>query len=194
MADTDLIDIDEARRAVGLRESQINHDEDLQDTFIPAITPIVEDVRGPVVRRPFTFVGAGGRSAVLLPYAIHSVTSVTVAGQALAADGYTANLEAGIVYSGGPINRTVFAGGAGDVVVQYVVGVCDDTASVPANVKLAARLILKSTFGAHTGYQAEDSEGKARMVQTPSGYWIPSEAHALLIAGDTDDLLQPGFA
>lgn len=195
MADSDLIDLPAARRALQLRDSQIQHDSDITTTYIPAVTPVVEDVIGPVVRRPMTFTGDGGRVAVLLPYAIDEVTAVTVDGTALAAGGWTASLGSGIVYAGGPSSPTNFSGGRGAVVVTYVAGICDDTASVPPNVKLAARMILQSMFGSMVGYQDENSDGATpRMVQTPSGYWIPVGAHALLLAGDSGDVVMPGFA
>lgn len=193
MADTDLITLADARTALQLREAQVQYDEDIETTYIPAVTPVVEDVIGPVVKRPRTFTANGGARAVLLPYGIDSVTSVVVDGQALAAGKYSASLSSGIVYAGGSTSPTVFTGGRGAVVVTYVAGVCADTASVPAHIKLAARIILQSMFGSMVGYQGE-SDDQPRMVQTPSGYWIPIAAHALLLAGDGDDLVMPGFA
>ena len=192
MAAEDLITLAEARNALRLPAGSTSRDADIASTYIPAVTPLVEDVTGPVVRRPFTHTTAGGSRAVLLPRAASSITSVTARGVALAADRYTADLAAGVVYAGGPLTPGVFDGGVGDVVVAYVAGLCADTASVPVNIKLGARLVLAWSWqNDQQGRNPDAAAAGPELVQTPSGFWIPAAAYAYL---KPSDATMPGFA
>ena len=147
MADTDVLTLDEARDALRFATGDTTRDDALVGAYVPAVTSVVEDVVGPVVRRTVTHTANGGEGSVLLPTAASSVTSVVEDGTTLTAGAdYVSSLSAGIIYRGSSTGRTTFADGVGSVVVTYVAGLCDTTEDVPANIKLAARLILAATF------------------------------------------------
>ena len=195
MAVEDLIILADARLAVGMRGTAgTDRNADLERTYIPAVTPIVEDIHGgPIVRRPFTHVDDGGSFAVLLPHLPHTVTSVTADGTLLAPTDYTVDAEAGVIYYGTTVPATgTFAGGRGAVTVVYTAGVCDDTTSVPPNLKLAARLVLADQWQSdQQGNRPDTGDGTTDRVTTPSGYDVPARAYALARPGAAD---LPGFA
>lgn len=187
----DLITLAEARKQLRWPAGVNSDDAELEADYIPAATPIVEDIVGPIVRRAFVETLPGGSTSVLLSRAAYSITSVVVDGAAFT--DFTADLTAGIVYGGGPTTPRPFLGGVGSVVVTYVAGKVADTAAVAKNHKMAARIIVARSWQSdHQGFTNPDETYVAKMVKTPSGFEIPSDAYAWL-AGDTDDVM-PGFA
>lgn len=189
--DTDLLTLSEARDALRLSDGDVTRNNALQNVYIPAVTPIVEDIVGPVVKRTVTVVVDGGSSTILLDGPVSSITSITASGQPYTT--FLVDLDAGILYSGGESSRTYFPSGTNSLSVTYVAGVADATATVPANIKLAARIILASLWdldqnGAHPGL---GDTGQGGETVTGSGYRIPAEAYALLEASTVDYM---GFA
>ena len=194
MAATDVLTLDEARDALQRASGDTTRDDVLVSTYVPAVTAVVEDIAGPVVRRSVTVTADGGLSSVLLPTAAYSVTSVVENGTTLTADsGYVVSLPAGVVYRGSSTGRTTFADGVGAVVVTYVAGLCDTTEDVPANIKLAARLILAATFqrDQQGGRPEFGTTGDGATVTTPSGHAIPRDAYSYL---EPSSGAMPGFA
>lgn len=189
MALEDLITKAEARKQLRWPALFTADDDELEQDYIPAATPVVEDVVGPVVQRAFTETLPGGARAVLLSRAASSITSVVVDGTAFT--DFTPDLVAGIVYGGGVLTPRYFGGGVGSVVVTYVAGKVANTGAVPKNIKLAARIIVARAWQAdHQGFTSDDDQAP-RMVRTPSGFEIPADALAFL-ADDGD--VMPGFA
>ena len=196
MAVTDLITLTEAKDAMRIPDSDWTRDATIAGTYIPAVTSVVEDIVGPVVQRPVTHTARGGAAAVLLhSVPVASVTSVVVDGSPMVAGtGFVADVANGIIYAGSATSRATFAGGIGSVVIAYVAGICDDTDSVPENIKLAARMILGSqwTGSDQQGARPEfGSGGDVDTTRTPSGHLIPREAYSLLEPDSVDFL---GFA
>ena len=106
---------------------------------------------------------------------------------------YVSSLSAGIIYRGSSTGRTSFADGVSSVVVTYVAGLCDTTEDVPANIKLAARLILAATFqrDQQGGRPEFGTTGDGATVTTPSGHAIPRDAYSYL---EPSSGAMPGFA
>ncbi|MHA7270402.1 hypothetical protein [Arthrobacter sp. HLT1-20] len=162
-----LISLDDALNAVNAKARMPAEDREDMRLYIAAATPVIEDIVGPVLTSPQTFVTSGGAASVVLPQIPSSITAVAVNGVPLAADEWFE--EAGIVTAGLHGAQSRF--GAGQLVVSYTVGM----AAVPPNVRLGTRELVRhwwqigkqSTGGAVRGqeYQADSF--------TPSGFAVP---------------------
>jgi hypothetical protein len=60
---TDILTLDEARSHLLLVQGDTTRDDDIAGTYVPAVTPVVEDVVGPVVARALTHTADGGELA-----------------------------------------------------------------------------------------------------------------------------------
>lgn len=194
MAAEDLLTLAEARGALKIPAAVTTMDADLSALYIPAVTTIVEDIIGPVVIRSFTDTVEGGGSVLLALRPIVSVTSVTEQGTTLTAGtSYVADLSAGIVYAGSALATRGFLSGVDQVVVTYTAGRVANTAAVPANVKMAARIILAHNYQAdQQGFRPDLGSPDGATVLTPSGYAIPRRAYAYLEPMSTTAI--PSFA
>lgn len=181
-----LIGLSEARKAIGQSAANAK-DEDLR-TYVRAVTLIVEDLAGPMLKVTGKQWTSDGGGPVVLPSAVTSVTSVTESGVALVANtDYTVNLRAGTLWRGTAASPSDFKDGTQNVVVTYTVG----NAVIPANVRLAARLILRQLWIADQQGRPPAAGGAGSdTVTTPSGYAIPQRAFELL--RPTQNV--PGFA
>ena len=175
----DLLTLAEARKAIRLPEGVTARDDDLSETYIPAVTAVVEDVVGPVVQRPVTFTLTGPFSTMFLPSPALSITSVTVDGTALAATEYSTDLKAGMVRR--TSTYTVADDSDSEVTVAYVAGLVADTGDVPAPIKLAARIILAGLWQTREqGFRPEFGTAEESQVTTTSGFLISRYAYSLL--------------
>jgi hypothetical protein len=87
------------------------------------------------------------------------------------------NLHSGIVVRGSVQQPYIFLPGQQNIVVTYNVG----SGTIPPNVKLGARLILRQLWqadqqGQRPAFGSPDND----TVTTPSGYLIGKRAYALL--------------
>ncbi|MBT9255378.1 hypothetical protein KMZ30_07305 [Phycicoccus sp. KQZ13P-1] len=188
MATTDLLTLDDARRACLIPDGVTDRDSDLAGTYVPAVTDVVEDVVGPVVARTFTRTELGGGEAVVLPHVGVSAVSVTVAGAAVASTGFVVDEAAGIVWA----SSGAFGGTTDEVVVTYTAGVATSTADVPAPIRLAARMILAWMWRRDVNGRPDQASGDKTTSKTPSGYDIPQAALSLLRPSAAGRA--PGFA
>lgn len=185
----DILTLADARAALRLAASDTSNDTDLSNTYIPAVTPMVEDLTGPILTQTgLTWTVDGGRTYVTLPSKVTAVTQVTETGVTLVANvDYTVNLRAGVITRGSVQQPYIFLPGQQNIVVTYNVG----TGVIPPNVKLAARIILVQLFRAdQTGARPQFGQPDNDTVTTPSGFAIPKRAFELL--QPTQDV--PGFA
>lgn len=190
---TDILTLDEARSHLLITQGDTTRDDDLAGTYVPAVTPVIEDVVGPVVARTLTHTADGGEPGVLLPHRPVSVESVVENGTTLTAEDYTVSLASGIIWRGSSTSSTAWYAARGTVVVTYTAGAYASTEDVPANIKLAARLILAQLWQSdQQGYRPEFGAADPSVEMTPSGFAIPRRAMALLHAGSSDRM--PGFA
>ena len=184
MAVDDILTLAEARGAIRLPASNTSADTDLAGLYIPALTPIVEDIVGPVVQRSFTVVKNGGDGPLMLAtHRLISITSVTESGVTLVAGtDYVAELSTGMLHRGTSTSvHTHFASGVNAVTVVYVAGVATSTATIPASIKIAGRIILAHLWQAdQQGYRPDFGNPDESIAQTPAGFAIPRRAYALL--------------
>jgi hypothetical protein len=193
VAATDLITLAAARKAIRTPESDTSRDGDLA-IYISAVTPVVEDITGPIIARAGTLTFDGGQPAILLPFPVTGVTSVVELGVVLTAGSdYVADLARGIVYRGAPFRPYVFMPGIQNVVIGYTAGTVPDTGSVPENIQVAARIILAQAWQSdQQGYRPAFGSPETGMSTTPTGFLIPNRAAAFLAASQADNV--PGFA
>ncbi len=190
---SDILTLDEARSHLQIAAGDTTRDDDLMGTYVAAVTPVVEDVIGPVVARTLTHTADGGEPGVLLPHKPVSVESVVENGVTLTAQDYTVSLSSGIVWRGTGTSSASWYAARGTVVVTYTAGAYATTEDVPAHIKLAARLILAQLWQSdQQAYRPEFGAPDTSMTDTPSGFAIPRRAMALLSPGASDRM--PGFA
>lgn len=183
----DILTLDDARKALRLPAANTSNNADLEATYIPATTAVVEDVVGPqIALTGLTYAADGGGAAILLPTAVAAVTGVIESGATLAPGDWFVDADAGLLYRGSSTALSTWAPGIENVTVTYNVG-----GTVPQNVVLAARIILAHLWSAdQEGDRPDFGNGSDEIVATPSGFAIPRRALQLL--APSDDL--PGFA
>jgi hypothetical protein len=189
----DILTLADARLALRLPAADTSNDADLTATYIPAVTPIVEDVIGPVMTMAGRILTVdGGQETILLPSAVTSVQQVTESGVVLTAGtDYTVSLASGWIARGSSSQSgATFKDGTQNVVVSYTAGAAAAPANVAGHIKLAARIILAQLFQADEGYRPQFGSPDDDMEMTPSGFAIPRRAMELLRGAVTI----PGFA
>jgi hypothetical protein len=138
--------------------------------YIAAVTPVIEDIVGPIIPGTFTQIDDGGGWAIPLFNKPTQISSVIELGQLLDPTAYFVDYEAGILYAGRPQATRRFMPGYQAVQVTYQAG----GQLVPPNVRLAARELLRhwwqlgkqGTSGAANGF----GQGE---TYTPNGYAVP---------------------
>ncbi|WP_433252871.1 hypothetical protein ACQPYK_08580 [Streptosporangium sp. CA-135522] len=169
-----IISLADAKRQVKI--ARTDSDDELAE-FVRAVNEICQRHAGTVLRTTVTERRRGGGRALLLDHRpIISVTSVTVpSDQALAADGYELDAEAGVLLRmTGDYER---CWETGRITIVYVAG----RTEVPAHIRQAARIMLQHLW--------ETQRGRMGAVRTPGadevwdprwGYSIPRRALELL--------------
>lgn len=178
-----LLTLGDARAAIGIPATERSKDDDLT-FYVAAVTPIIEDIVGPIASRACDEWHDGGVSSiVLLTSPVLTVTSVSETAGGVTYDlteqpldedvrtpyGFTVDTDSGVVERRSSGSSYPFAGGRRNVRVVYTAG----RAEVPPNVRLAARRLLRHLW------QQEQQGGRPAMsgaeptVVTPSGYAVP---------------------
>lgn len=158
-----LISFADARAAISKTTTDPVNDDDLR-IYIAAVTPIIEDICGPILVCEYTTSGDASKSALALAHTDVTVEAVVVDNNALDANHYRASEAAGVVYSvGRSFNGTTVA-------VTYSAG----SGVIPPNVRLAAREEVRFLWqigkqGGRPSPLANDST----MAWTPSGFAVP---------------------
>jgi hypothetical protein len=184
-----VLSIDDARAAIRAPSADASMNDDLTGTYIPAVDTIIESLSGPQVGSTGrTLTVDGGHTAILLPVGNATVTSLSESGTTLSLNSdYTVNSLAGIVSRGSVYQPYVFLPGYQNVVVTYNAG----PSTAPANVKLAARVILAHLWQSDIGpTQDFGSPADSDVLMTPAGFAIPRRAVELLRPTPA----MPGFA
>lgn len=162
-----LISLDDAENSLNAKGRMPAEDREDLRLYIAAATPVIEDIVGPVLTSPETFVTSGGTGTVVLPQIPSSITAIAVNGVSLAADEWFE--EAGIVTAGRHGAESRF--GAGQLVVNYTVGM----AAVPPNIRLGTRELVRHWW--QIGKQASGGAVRGQEYQadafTPSGFAVP---------------------
>ncbi len=134
-----IVPLADARAALNIPSTVTTNDDEIT-LYIAAATDYIENLTGPLLSvTGKTWTADGGRSSVMLPEQAASITSVTVDGTATT--DYTADLRAGILWSGtgSSAGSTTFDTGKANVVVTYTVG----GTTVPPAAVLAARELVR---------------------------------------------------
>jgi hypothetical protein len=168
-----LITLAEARASLGFTTANTAYDSDIE-TYIEAATPVIENITGPLLEKQRTFAFDGGVEKIVLPVPFSSVVSVTENGATVT--DYVADPDKGIITAGTTLAPDVFEPGVDNIVVVVNVG----SATVPANVKLAARELVR--FWWQQGRQANiPAFGEApESGSVPMGFAVPKRVYELL--------------
>lgn len=200
MADLlDLLDLDEAKRAVNLSESRVGQEQNLE-LAVTAVSRVVDDLRGPVVARTITGeVHDGGTAYLILrKQPVYAVTSVveynSTTPTTLAAEvfpGTTSSYDywldhRGVLHrrSGGAYST--FAGTR--VVVTYQAGRYATTAAVDEQWKKAASEILAGNWSKFAAVWARGGDPFADPaffdeVTNTLNRWVPLSDRVPLVNG-----------
>lgn len=179
-----IITLAEARSSLNLASGDTAKDSDIE-FYVEAATPIIESIVGPVIVKSRVLTFDGGRDALVLPYQISSVTSITEDG--VATTDYTANLTAGIIYGGDSPTRRTFEDGVQNIVVTVSVG----SATVPKNVTLMARELVRHWWQTTRQTQRSSFQATAQEVASQP---LPVGVSRRLQELAADVNAQPGFA
>lgn len=168
-----LVTLEDVRKSLGFAATDTTNDSDIE-RYIEAATPVIENIVGPLIARSRVFTFDGGSSTVVVPVRFVSVTSIVESGVAIT--DFVADVQAGTITAGTTDGVRDFAYGYQNVVVTVSVG----AATVPANVKLAAREIVR--FWWQQGRQANiPAFGDApESGVTPMGFAVPKRVIELL--------------
>lgn len=173
--DSELLSLDDAKQHLNIPAATTTYDAELE-VYVAATTGSVEGIIGPVGRRTVTETVYPSSGVLLLSTTpVLSLTSVTpYAGTALTVGSLVLSPNSGVVYPG-----TYGSFWASSYVVVYTVG----RASVPAEVNLAARIILAHLWETQRGpaelpLAAPDEGG----LVAGFGFAIPNRAKELLAA------------
>lgn len=195
---TDLVNIDDVAAHLNWSEAQATKYEAEMSGFITAVTPIIEDIVGPVVIRAFDQWYSGGRSMIALDYspvvAVQTVTesmagllSFTLTAQPLDgstfdAYGYTVDLASALLVRRVMGATGVFAPGLRNIHVVYTAGQCVDTSSVPKNVRLAALELIRVNWQPQQGGNRPqmNDDALASTGGAPMGFFVPNRVYELL--------------
>lgn len=172
--------------------------------YISAATPLIEDIVGPVVQRAFDEWHDGGSSRIILDNTpVVSVASVSESyganmvftldqetldsGSFLSAYAYTFDAATGLLVRRASGMAGRFASGVRNVRIQYTAGLCPDTASVPANIRLATLELVRINWqpqqgGNRPGYGGTTGGMDAVNVSDPLklGFFVPGRVMELL--------------
>jgi len=171
-----FVSLEEVKKQLNIPLDDTSQDGELEG-YIGAAVEVVEDIVGPVVPREVTETHDGGRDVLILRRPpVLSITSVVEGESAIAADGYVASLDAGILYR----STGRWLGGRGAVTVVYQAG----RETVPAAVRQAAKELVMVNFrpqlgGDYSPFDTDDPEegipGEVRL-----GFFVPNRIRDLL--------------
>lgn len=207
MATLDLLDLDEARRAVNLPSPSTSDADDDLKLFVSGISGRIDELCGPVVQRTITDEKHdGGRCRILLDLQhVSSVTSVsewagttetTLAAETNAskpASGYLLDPVGpyGFVYRRASNGDATFPAGRRNVLVTYVAGRYADTAAVDERFKLAASAVLRRVFKREQSSWAHTPDFFTDTENPRPGLMFYKAVDPMLIEFLADELLPP---
>lgn len=178
-----LLTLAQARTAIGIPATETSKDTDLT-FYTTAIQPIIEDIVGPVESRACDdWLDGGATSIVLLTRPVLAVSAVVEAagnvtytlteqplgGATSNAYGYTIDKDTGVLVRRSSGTEIPFAAGRRNVHVTYTAG----RSSIPPNVTLAARRLLRHLWQQEQQGSRPAMSGAEPTVTTPSGYAVP---------------------
>lgn len=179
-----LITLAQARAAVYGSNTVGTGDDAELEFYVEAATPVIEDITGPLIVASRIFTFDGGTVALVIPVRFTSVTSVVEDG--VTVTDFVSEPLAGLVLAGASGSPRYWADGVQNVVVTVSVG----SATVPKNVQLAARELVR-----HWWQQGRQGARPAFAVDAPADpsmiFGVPTRRLGELLASSPD---LPGFA
>lgn len=168
-----LITLAEARASLGWAATDTSKDSDLEK-YIEAATPVIENITGPLLVKSRVFTFDGGVDQLVIPVRFTSVTSIVEDGVTIT--DYVAEPRNGIVTAGETTGSRYFSSGIQNIVVTVSVG----SGTVPANVKLGTRELVR--FWWQQGQQANTPAfgGAPESMPLPMGFAVPRRVMELL--------------
>lgn len=172
-----LFSLDDAKSSLRRSWSTSTADDEDLRLYIAAVTPVIEDIVGPVGVQEFTRTFDGsGQNAIVLPFANISTAldtfTVSVNGVGIESTDYTLNASAGVLTFGGAYGYSGrWPYGRQNIEITFTAGLNP----IPPNVILAAKEELRflwqvgqqGTTRPVLGSETEDVEF------TPSGFAVP---------------------
>jgi hypothetical protein len=151
----------------------VEFDEELR-AFIEAVTPVVEDVVGPVVARTYTEVHSGGPFLVLGYSPVISLTSLAP----VLTNGITYEVaDLDVDTEVGVVRRLDGGRFCGPLRAVYKAG----RPIVPANISQGAKEVIRHMWETQRGHSgARPGFGEEEFVTTGSGYTVPRRVMELL--------------
>ena len=198
-----IISLADARAGIGMSASTTK-DEDIR-LLIAAVTPIMEDIVGPILRKTRVETYDGGTSQINLLWSpVISITSIVesygstyvrtltaqdiFAGTGSDAYGYTVDLTTGIVTRRASGVAMCFMAGKRNVQVTYVSG----RTAISSNVLMATRRLIRHLWSQEQQSFRPNvlSAPDPNMALTPSGFAVPR----VVIELCADSTRAPGLA
>lgn len=188
--ETDLLNDVEARAVLGIGMTDTTKSGPLESA-VTAVSELIVRAVGPVVHGTVTGQFDGGRSRVWLRQPVAHVIQVveydsTTPGTLVAetntskpSNGYYCGTVNGELIRRSGNADSCFPPGRGNVLVDYVVGRCADTESVPARFKEAAAVALKSWWRMYEAGAARVNEFDVPQASFPT-FALPKAAKDLL--------------
>lgn len=180
-----LIGLEEARLGIGAQSSTAR-DNDLR-TLIASVTPIMEDICGPILSAAKDEWYDGGARTVRLNYApiisvqtvsesygnfVRTLTDQPLDGSSFDAYGYTVDLVDGLLHRRASGRTGIFQPGRRNVRVSYTAG----RSVIPDNILYATRRLVRFLWQQEQQGLGRPEFGTADatpMVTTPSGFLVP---------------------
>lgn len=135
-----LITLVEAKASLNIATGVTANDTEIE-RYIEAATPVIEKLTGPLIVRSRTFTFDGGGDLVILPVAYTTLTSVVESGVTITSS-VVGEPTTGLIRAGTQTVPTTFKVGVQNIVVTVSVG----SATVPYNVKLAAKELVRHWY------------------------------------------------
>jgi hypothetical protein len=203
---TDIVTLAQVSADLGWSSSQTSQHAQSMGGFISAMTPVVEQIVGPVIGQSFDEWYSGGAVEIALRrrpiLSVDSLTettgssgyTLTQATPGTPADsyGYTLDKALGIITRRANGTATPFADGDRNIHVTYTAGWATSQTSIPANIVTGTLMLIRfhwqpeqagnqPGFGNSTmGGAAYDNLGDGITVL---GYLVPNRVASLLRAG-----------
>jgi len=179
-----LITLAQARAAVYGSNTVGTGDDAELEFYVEAATPVIENITGPVVLRSVVYTFNGRSKHLVIPTRFTSVTSVVEDG--VTVTDFVATPEIGLIAAGTSNSPRYWAEGVQNIVVTVSVG----SATIPKNVQLAARELVR-----HWWQQGRQGARPAFAVDAPADpsmiFGVPTRRLGELLASSPD---LPGFA
>ncbi len=184
-SDNWVIPLEDARTACGFPITDTSRDDTLR-IHLTGVTPILEDIVGPILPRDLVEWHDGGSATVKTLYApltavtavsesygnyVRTLTAQPLDGSSFDAYGYTVDLATGVLTRRASGVVVAFADGRSSIKVAYTAG----RSTMPANLRSAARRLVRHLYQSEqqAATRPTGGGGPEPMAVTPTGFAVP---------------------